>query len=186
MTLSEWAALPEDDAGELVDGLLEEEEMPDWVHETVVAWLLRTLGNWLAPRGGFVAGSEVKYAVRARRGRKPDASVFLPGARVPPGRGLVRIPPDLVVEVVSPTPRDARRDRVQKIRDYAAFGVRWYWILDPQVRTLEVFERGEDGRYAVARSASEGTLSRIPGCPRLELDLDDLWAQVDRLGADRR
>ena len=39
MTLEEWAAMPEDDEGELVDGVLVEEEMPDLTHETVVAWL---------------------------------------------------------------------------------------------------------------------------------------------------
>lgn len=181
MTVAEWIALPEDEPGELVDGCLVEEEMPDLVHEIVVSWLVGTLKNWLGPRGGFVFASEAKFVVGARRGRKPDASMYLPGGAVPPGRGAVRTPPDVVVEVLSPTARDARRDRVDKVGDYAAFGVRWYWLVDPERRVVEILERGADGRYVRAAGAAGGTLA-APGCPGLELDVDALWAEVDRLG----
>jgi len=36
------------------------------------------------------------------------------------------------------TAQRARRDRVDKLSDYASAGIRYYWILDPQLRTLEV------------------------------------------------
>jgi Uma2 family endonuclease len=183
LTLADWAALDEDEEGELVDGHIEEEEVPDWIHETVVVWLASLLRAWAAPRGGFVAGSEIKYAVGPRRGRKPDLSAFFPGGKVPPRRGLVRIPPDLVVEVVTPTPRDGRRDRVEKTADYASFGVRWYWIVDPELRSFEVLELAADGRYAHALGATDGTIDRVPGCEGLSIDLDSLWAEIDRLAA---
>lgn len=183
LTLEEWAALPEDDEGELVDGYLVEEEVPDYVHEVVVTWLTRKLGNWLEGRGGFVGGSEAKFAVRPRRGRKPDATVFLPGTRPPPARGLVTAPPDIAIEVVSPSPRDERRDRVDKPDDYAAFGVRFYWIVDPTIRTLEILELGDDGRYVRALAAASGSVD-VPGCEGLVLHLDQLWAEVDRLSGE--
>jgi Uma2 family endonuclease len=182
MSLAQWAALPEDDAGELVDGRLVEEEVPDAIHEDVVSFLNALLRAWVVPRGGFVLGSDAKFAVRAHRGRKPDLSVFLPGGGVPPRRGIIRIAPDIVVEVVSPTPRDVRRDRVEKLDEYAAFGVRFYWILDPEARTFEVFELGTRGRYERARGATGGTVEGLPGCEDLVVDLDALWAELDRLG----
>src|SRR5438034_8253022 len=46
ISLDEWASLPEDEPGELVDGLLVEEEVADWDHEDVVAWLMLLLGAW--------------------------------------------------------------------------------------------------------------------------------------------
>jgi Uma2 family endonuclease len=181
MTFTEWAALSEDEPGELVDGRLEEEEVPSYIHEVVVVWLARMLGNWLALRGGFVGGSDAKFAVTPKRGRKPDISAYLPG-RKPPHRTPIELPPDIMVEVISPSPRDARRDRVTKLREYAGFGVRWYWLVDPQVRTLEVFELGENGRYIHALGATDGSVE-IPGCEGLTLDLDALWGEVDRLEA---
>ena len=181
LSFDEWISLPEDEPGELVDGKLVEEEMPDYVHELLVALLIRLFGNWFLPLGGLVAGSDAKFAVAADRGRKPDVTVFLPGSQRPPRRGVIRVPPDIAVEIVSPQPRDGRRDRVEKPDEYAAFGIRYYWILDPELRSLEIFELRSDGRYARALAASSGTLDAIPGCPDLVLDLDELWARADEL-----
>jgi Uma2 family endonuclease len=181
MALGEWAALPEDEHGELVDEIIVEEEAPEATHESVVAWLVVALWAWVKPRGGFVFGSELKIAVRPRRGRKPDLSLYLPGVPHPGPRGLVTVAPSIVVEVISSSPGDARRDRIEKPEDYAAFGVRFYWLVDPRSRTLEIFELGPDGRYARALGAADGAVD-VPGCPELRLDLDALWAEVDLLG----
>jgi len=180
MTLEEWASLSEDEPGEFVAGFLEEEEVPDLAHESVVVWSTATLRTWLTGRGGFVFGSEAKFAVLPSRGRKPDASVYLPGRTGLPRRGVVRVPPDIMIEVLSEGPRDARRDRIDKPDEYAAFGVRWYWLFDPLARTFEVFELGADGRYVRALAAATGKVN-VPGCDGLVLDLDDLWSEVDRL-----
>src|SRR3989442_14010583 len=79
MTVEEWGDLDEDIEGELVDGLLEEEEMATFLHELVVMWLARVLGPWARRRHAHIAGSEAKIAVGSRRGRKPDLSIYLRG-----------------------------------------------------------------------------------------------------------
>ncbi len=184
MSFAEWTTLPEDEPGEWVDGYLMEEEVADPLHDVVVGWLIAVLRGWVRPRGGFVGASETKFAVSAQRGRKPDVWCFLSGARVPPARGIVRVAPDLMCEVVSATPRDERRDRVEKLAEYAAFGVRYYWVVDPQLRTFEIFEQGADGRYVHALGATGGRVDGPPGCAGMILDLDSLWAEVDALGAE--
>ena len=178
MTLEEWADLDDDIEGELVDGILEEDEMPSFLHELVVGWLFAALRNWVRPRGGFVVGSETKVAVGVRRGRKPDLTLFLPGKTPALQDRLVRVAPHLVVEVTSPRPRDTHRDRVDKLGDYARAGIRLYIIVDPQLRSFEIFELGRDGRYAVACAAGSGRV-RVPGCPKLVLHLGALWAEID-------
>ena len=183
MTLEEWAELDEDESGELVDGRLTEEEVPDPAHELAVAWLIRRFGNWLEERGGggFVFGSEVKLRVAPRRGRKADVVVYLPGGARPPRRGLLTEPPDILVEVVTPTPRDERRDRVEKMAEYAELGVRFYWIVDPALAGVEIFQLGDDHRYAKTLGVTEGRIREVPGCPGLELDVDALWHELARL-----
>jgi Uma2 family endonuclease len=126
-------------------------------------------GWQLAPR---------KIAVWPRRGRKPDLSVFLPPHVPAPADTLVRVPPYVTVEIASPRPRDVRRDRVEKLIDYAKAGVRYYCIVDPQLRSFELYELGRDGRYAVAHTAAHGRV-RVAGCPGLVVDLDALWREVE-------
>jgi Uma2 family endonuclease len=180
MTVEEWADLDEDEPGELVDFQLVEEEVPTNLHEAVVAWLMRVLGAWAVARDGWVFGSEHKLGLGAGRGRKPDVSMYLPGARLSAKASLSKRPPAVVVEVVSPRPRDVHRDRIDKLADYASFGVPFYWLVDPQTRLFEILELGAEGRYAIARAASGG-LVEAPGCDGLTLDLDALWTEVDRL-----
>ena len=181
LTLEEWAELPIEDAGEYVDGRIVEDEEVGFVHDVVAAWVVFVLRGWLAPRGGFVAVSDCRLVVMPTRGRRPDICAYFPGSRKPPGEGLIRTPPDIAVEVVSSRPRDERRDRIDKVKEYAAFGVRWYWIVHPQARTFEILELGADGRYLVALSAAEGVVTTVAGCEGLSVDLDDLWKEVDHL-----
>lgn len=172
--------MDEDEPGELVDGQLVEEEVPSILHESVVAWLMIELGGWARPRRGWVFGSELKLAVSTRRGRKPDVSMYLPGAQLRGRDSLARIPPDVVIEVASPHPRDVRRDRVEKVGEYAAFGVRFYWLINPDARTLEILELDARGRYTIVVSEQAGKVA-VPGCEGLVLDLDELWSEADRL-----
>jgi Uma2 family endonuclease len=182
MSETEWSALGEDEPGELVAGQLVEEEVPDIVHEVVVTWLSVFLGGWLLPRGGVIGGS-ARFLIGEGQGRKTDVFVFFPGTPKPRRRGASRRPPDIAIEVLSPTPRDIRRDRIEKKAEYARFGVKWYWIVDPEARTIEFHERSQEGRYVHVLGASDGSVE-VPACPGLVLDLDDLWRRVDELPDD--
>jgi Uma2 family endonuclease len=184
MTVHEWAAMPEDEPGELCDGVLEEEEVAGVMHEIAVLWLGALLRTWVVALGGFALGSDVKYALSNLRGRKPDLSVFFPGRPALPPWGPVMSAPDIAVEIVSPGAADQRRDRIAKLADYAGFGVRFYWLLDPSSRTFEILELGADGRYVHVLGASEGKLLQIPGCAGLTLDLDELWRDIGRLAPE--
>jgi Uma2 family endonuclease len=131
-------------------------------------------------RGGFAFASGLKLAVGAKRGRLADITCYAPGKR-PEARGAVRVPPDVAVEVVSASASDERRDRIDKPDDYTAFGVRFYWLVDPELRSFEVWELGADRRYVRACSATQGTVQQVPGCEGLVVDVDALWVEVDRL-----
>jgi Uma2 family endonuclease len=69
---------------------------------------------------------------------------------------------------------------VEKLKEYAAFGVRWYWIIEPELRSAQILELGPDGRYTIVVSAADGIID-VPGCDGLTLNLDALWREVDLL-----
>lgn len=178
VTLEEWIALAEDVPGEFVDGRLVEEEVPDYLHEVLVAWLARVLGNWAETADAIVGASDAKFTVSPTRGRKADLTVYLAGRRPPP-RGAIAVPPDIAVEIVSPSPRDQRRDRVDKMEEYARFGIRFYWLIDPLQRSVEIYEQTQNGGYVRRLQASGRTIAQVPGCSGLTLDVDAMWRKID-------
>jgi Uma2 family endonuclease len=185
MTLKQWGELPDDVYAELVDGVLVEDEMTTEVHDAILTFLNGLFRSWVRPRGGFVF-FERKYGVARNTGRKPDVSVFLPGTKGLTGTARVTMAPaDIAIEVITPTPRDIRRDRIEKRREYARFGIRWYWLVDPSLRTIEILELSSKGRYEHVLDGSTGKL-RVPGCRGLVLDLDELWREVDSLSSPPR
>ncbi len=54
--------------------------------------------------------------------------------------------PDLVIEIFSPG--TARRDKKDKFRLYEKFGVREYWMLDPDEQWLEIWQL-KDARFVL-------------------------------------
>src|SRR4051812_35653171 len=113
MTLKEWGDLPEDSYVELVDGVLVDDEMTTETHDFLQTYLAAFFLKFVEPRG--VVFVERKLGISRHTGRKPDVAVFLPGTKGVTGVARVTMaPPDIAIEVVTPTPRDIRRDRVEK------------------------------------------------------------------------
>jgi len=180
MSVEEWLNLPEDHEGELVKGILMEDEVPDAIHELTISWLIHLFRSWLAGKG-FVFGSELKILTAKDTGRKPDLAVFLPGSAAPPRRGPITKPPDILIEVVTPSPRDERRDRIEKMSEYATFGVEYYWLIDPALGSVEMFELTPEHYYQKTVGVTSGIIDRVPGCAGLQVDVDALWAELERL-----
>jgi Uma2 family endonuclease len=179
VSLEEWAALPEDDVRELVEGRLVEAELVSRLHEIVVGWLHYELEAWARRSGAHVYLSGLKMKVGARRGRMPDLSIYLPDrSRSALTASLTTDLPSVMIEVVSKPRTDHRRDRVEKKREYAEARIPWYWIVDPQLRVIDVYSLAGDCLYLAAVTAADGKLV-VPGCEGLTLDLDALWAYVD-------
>jgi Uma2 family endonuclease len=82
--------------------------------------------------------------------------------------------PDLVVEVVSPSTAD--HDRERKRRLYLKYGVREYWIADPDAGTIEVLVAGRDD-FETRRVFGSGTELTSPLLPGFSFQVDDLLAR---------
>ncbi len=67
---------------------------------------------------------------------QPDLIVVLPGGLATITEKHIQGPPDVVVEILSPS--TAKRDRNLKRKRYEYFGVREYWLVDPSTRCFEI------------------------------------------------
>ena len=81
--------------------------------------------------------------------------------------------PDLVIEILSPSTET--RDRGVKLNQYLRYGVREYWIIDPQERTLEVLRAGNT-EFETVRVYPEGATATSPVLEGIQVEVDRLFA----------
>ncbi len=174
------AALPDDRIRyEIIDGELFEMPSPTSAHALAIAALIRLLlpvldrlvARWLtAPLDIFFLGADPV---------QPDLLVLLPDSRARLVRRGVEGPPDLLIEVLSPSSR--AHDQVRKRQLSARRGVREYWIVDPEQRVIEVI----DGRGVTVHRVDAGSepVLRSPLLGELAVSLDEVVPGADDLPA---
>ncbi len=136
-TVADFMALPEGTLAELIDGELFMSPAPKTAHQAAVGNLFALLhAHVRATSLGqvFVA----PYDVHLPSGDivEPDI-LFVQRSNLGIVQDWVRGVPDLVIEVLSPD--GIARDRFVKHALYARNGVREYWIVDPEAKSLEIF-----------------------------------------------
>jgi len=89
------------------------------------------------------------------------------------GDQAVNGPPDLIVEILSPS--GTGRDRVTKFNRYAQVGVAEYWIIDPAEETVEQYALEEGGYVRLAPHADGTWGSRV--MPDLRLTVAQLFVR---------
>ncbi len=159
-TYDDLRDLPEShDQIEILDGVLYMSPSAHMRHhQRVISKLFGKLHNWADGQGAgevYTAATDVVFA--HRRVLQPDL-FFISKDRLDEIGAFFPGPPDMVVEVLSPS--SVQYDRRQKYAIYEQSGVREYWIVDPEEQEVEVFvlkeeryERlGKWGRGASARS----------------------------------
>ena len=132
--------MPEDgNRYEAIGGELYVTPPPRVSHQRIAMNLVAALLPLLKQAGRgelFFAPVGVEFPA-TREGVQPDI-LFVSNERLDiVGEDWLRGPPDLVIEILSPS--TAARDRNIKRKLYRRQGVAEYWIVDPVARTVEVW-----------------------------------------------
>lgn len=104
--------------------------------------------------------------------RKADRVVWVGLGRTPNPREDI---PAIVIEFVSRSKRDFRRDYVEKRREYIDLGIKEYWIIERFQRTMTVYRPQEPEESVIAESDTY-TTELLPG---FELPLAEILALAD-------
>ena len=175
-TYAEFARLPSEGTSryEVIDGELVVTPAPGLRHQGIVTDLVTFLNTFVRAHDlGRVFASPVDVLLGEGDYLEPDI-VFVRKGRsdILSDRG-VEGPPDLLVEVISPASVD--RDRGIKLERYRHFGVAEYWVVDPDVRAVEVWALA-DGAMEPMVFRPADVLRWIPwdGAPVLEVDVAEV------------
>ena len=141
MTLAEFLA-HDIEGYEYVKGELVPMSPPTMEHGEISVSIIRYL-DWHVHENqlGRVYSAETTFQI-GERALKPDIA-FVSTARLPENRKQGSpIPPDLAVEVVSPTDRQARVS--EKVQAYLDAGTPMVWVIDEGLQTVAVYRENKD------------------------------------------
>jgi Uma2 family endonuclease len=154
-----------DGKAELVRGELRMSPPPGAPHGMAATNLLLALGVHVRQRQlGHAFGDSFGYELvrLPRTVRVPDVS-FVRADRLPEqgvGPGLLKLAPDLAVEVLSPS--ETASDLEEKLDDYARAGTPLIWVVDPVRRTVMVIPADQPARWVREGDVIDGG-TVIPG-----------------------
>jgi len=176
-TYSDILDLPENIVGEILNGELHTHPRPAPKHARAASSIGMKVGTaydhgddgpggwWILDEPELHIGPDIMVPDIAgwRRERMPKL----------PDEAWFSLIPDWVCEVLSPS--TASSDRNTKMPLYANHKLAWMWLVDPDMKTLEVFENvggewNQRGRYQGNAEAS------IAPFESLTFDLSLLWA----------
>lgn len=145
---------------EWVDGEIIEYMPPNAVHQKITWFLFNLISAFVETLEMGIVGAgpfEVKLWAGGPS-REPDVFFLSGQAAQEIDEQRYVGPPDLVVEVVSPS--SVREDRVRKFTEYEQAGVREYWLVDPRPnhRTVECFRRDDTGIFQPVEADQQGRL----------------------------
>ncbi len=157
---------------ELIDGVVVMSPSPTPRHQEVLQLLQEQAGAWRRAHKGSRVIPDVDIRLGGGLVYRPDLAIFAPGRlKTTPER--LDLPPDLVVEVLSPSSKAT--DMITKRGDYERFGVGEYWVIDPENGRARVWsrqgsqlvERPVDGQ-SLAASSLDGFVFELRSLQSLE------------------
>ena len=177
-TYDDLFELPEHIVGEIIGGRLITHPRPAPKHARAYSSLGFKIGSAFdegrdGPGGWWILDEPELHL---------DADIVVPDLagwrreRMPrlPETAWFELAPDWIGEILSPS--TARVARAEKLPLYVRHGVVHAWLIDPELRTLEVFENRGDGHWLLL-TVLEGEASvSQPPFAAIAFDLSGLWA----------
>ena len=175
LTVADYLDTPEGVRCQLLDGELILAAAPSNKHQTVAGSLFVALRHfvlsndlgkvWIAPFDVVLSDHDVVQPDLLFVSHSWDAIITAAN---------IQGAPDLAVEVLSPSTEGY--DRGYKRELYARHGVREYWLVDPDLETIEVLTPGNGGfiRYALYNRRETLTSPLLPG---LAVDLAAVFGE---------
>ncbi len=174
-TVADYEALPEGSPYQLIEGELVMSPAPGFEHFRSSKRVFLKLYRLIEDAGkGEVIYAPVDLYLDKENVYQPDIMVVLKGSKARITRKGVYGPPDVVVEILSPS--TAYYDLRVKKKVYERAGVREYWIVDPMERSLEIYTNSDEGFKLTSMAVERGKV--VSKVLDIDLDLEEVFKEV--------
>lgn len=176
LTYEDYLELPEEPGYrfEILDGMLIREPSASLRHQRASRELQRILVDYFRQHdpAGEVFYSPLDVTLGDRTVVQPDLIYVSAEQKDIMLEARIDGSPTLLVEILSPS--TSHKDRVQKLRVYQNAGVKHYWLVSPEHRSMECLSL-QAGVYQPVAGGTGEALVEHPGFPGLTVNLGALW-----------
>ena len=181
-TFADCLTWEENERIEIINGEAVMMAPPSSVHQEIAAELTRQFGNYLEGKRCKVYPAPFGVRLFERDGEapedvdtmvEPDLSVVCDRSKI--DKHGCKGAPDLVVEILSPS--SLRHDRFVKLGLYQRAGVREYWIVDPEYKSVQVFTLDGGGSLRIAEEYGRGDVARVNVLDGCFIDLGKVFPE---------
>jgi len=173
-TYRDYLSFPDDGyTYQIIDGEVFMAPAPSPYHQRISRNIEFILWRFVSERGlGEVLDAPCDVVLSEENVVQPDL-LFISRERLSIiGEASVNGPPDLVVEIISPSTETL--DREVKRRLYERFGVKEYWVVDPERREIEIWLLRE-GRFELYGRFGPGQTLTSPVLKGLEFEVGEVF-----------
>jgi Uma2 family endonuclease len=174
-TYEDYITWDTDERYELIDGVpYLMSPAPTRTHQSILVALTRKFANYLNDKSCNVYISPIDVRLNPEGEDdtvvQPDLVVVCDESKEDE-HGIVGAP-DLVLEILSPY--TASYDMGEKLDKYIESGVKEYWIVDPDSRSVRVYIRKEDLSFEINKYGSEATVP-VAILSGLQIDMKEVF-----------
>jgi len=173
----DYLNLPGTRLTEFDQGRIEVLDMPSELHQLIVAFLYRTLSDFVHQHGlGIVLFAPLPVRLWEGKMREPDI-LFMHREHADRRYENYWSGADLVMEVMSPN--NPIRDKVTKRQEYARAEIPEYWLVDPIEQTVTVFAlTDQTDEYAMHGIFGMGGRAESASLKGFSVDINELFANT--------
>lgn len=153
-TYQDYVTWSDDERWEIIDGeAYNMTPAPSTLHQRISRELLRQFANYLIEKTCEVFAAPYDVIIDGDKENsqnivQPDLLVVCDKKKLESGKYCLGAP-DLIIEILSPS--TAKKDLLTKRKLYEKFGVKEYWIADPENKDITVFILQKDDKYSEPR-----------------------------------
>ena len=171
--------MPDERRIELIDGVIYDMSSPNNVHQLIGSEIRDQLKSYIREKGGdcipFVAPADVQLDCDDKTMVQPDVFVVCDRSKII--KRCTYGAPDLIVEILSPSTR--KKDISIKLKKYIGAGVAEYWIVDPDKKTVVVYDFAHDELPAIYGFDAKVPVALFDG--ECEVDFAEIYEYVSFL-----
>ncbi|TDA70023.1 MAG: Uma2 family endonuclease [Clostridia bacterium] len=175
-TYADYVLLPEGAPYQLIGGHLVMTPAPGTFHQAISIRLQTYLYLFAREKNlGMVFTAPIDVYLEETETYQPDILFISRGRLHIIEKTRINGAPDLVVEIISPS--TGYYDLKKKARSYARHGVKEYWLVDPEDKSIEIHQ-GQEGKFILNQRAEVHGRVRSLVLAGLEVEAEDIFAPI--------